>query len=108
MPLIVALTTNNPPKEKFRMKKSLLLIASLLVLAGYAMAATTDCNFDSFTGSGVVPDGYCGVTWNGNWNYYDSVQPPYNPFSPPERVYDFVGTAPIDFSSPTVFNGAYF
>ena len=45
---------------------------------------------------------------NGNWNYYDGAQPPYNPFSPPERVYDFVGTAPIDFSSPTVFNGAYF
>jgi hypothetical protein len=95
-------------EEDLRMKflKPLLLVASLLVFASFAMA--TDCNFDSFTGAGVVPDGYCGVTWNSNWHYYDSAQPPYNPFSPPERVYDFVGTAPIDFSSPDVFNGAYF
>ena len=112
MPLIVPVTSNNPLKEKFRMKssKSLLLIVSLLVFASYAMAATTDCNFDSFTGSGLVPDGYCGINWHSNWTYYDTVQPPYNAFSPPERVYDltqFPGDT-FDFVTPQVFNGAYF
>jgi hypothetical protein len=90
------------------MKKSLLLALAVMVFASYAMAATTVCTFDTFTGSGVVPDGYCGINWNGNWNYYDNVQPPYNPSSPPERVYDFVTTAKLDFLSAQVFDGAYF
>jgi hypothetical protein len=112
MPLIVRVTANNPLKEKFRMKmsKSLLLIASLLVFASYAMAASTDCSFDTFTGAGVVPDGYCGINWHSNWNYYDSVQPPYTPNSPPERVYDlaqFPGDT-FSFVTPQVFNGAFF
>ena len=90
------------------MKKSLLLATVILAFASFAMASTTVCNFDTFTGSGTVPDGYCGITWNSNWNYYDGVQPPYNPSSGLERVYDFVGTATLNFSGAQVFQGAYF
>jgi opacity protein-like surface antigen len=92
------------------MKKSLLLAVMMMAFASFAMA--TDCNFDSFTGSGVVPDGYCGVnSWNGVWNYYDSSQPPYTAFSPFERVYTpatGAGEYLINIGTPVVFNGAYF
>jgi hypothetical protein len=93
------------------MKKSLLLATVILAFASFAMAATTDCNFDSFTGSGTVPDGYCSITWGGVWSYYDSAQPPYNPFSPPERVYtpnSGAGEYTFTLNTPAVFSGAYF
>ena len=91
------------------MKKSFLLFAALLVFASYA--AATDCNFDSFSGSGTVPDGYCGITWGGVWTYYDGTQFPYTPFSPPERVYtpaSGAGEYTFTLDSPAVFQGAYF
>lgn len=90
------------------MKKTLLLAIALLAFASYAVAAVTDCNFDTLPGDGVVPDGYCNITWSGQWNYYLDPQPPYNPSSPPTRVYDFVTAGQMIFSSPQVFDGAYF
>jgi hypothetical protein len=92
------------------MKK--LVVLAVLVIAASAMASATDCNFDNFTGSGLVPDGYCNITWNGVWTYYDTPQSPYNPSSPPERVYaPNTGAGEYLFNiqtGPTVFNGAYF
>jgi hypothetical protein len=64
--------------------------------------------FDDLPGDGIVPDGYAGITWHGEWNYYLDPQPPYNPASSPTRVYDFVPNGTFDFSSPVVFDGASF
>jgi hypothetical protein len=90
-----------------RMKKCLLLVVALFALASFASA--TVCDFDALPGDGVVPDGYCSITWGGVWNYYGESQPPYNPSSPPNRVYDFVTHGTFSFDSgPVVFNGAYF
>ena len=89
----------------------LLLVVTLVAMTTFASAATTDCNFDNFTGSGTVPDGYCNITWNGVWTYYDSVQPPYNAHTPPERVFapnTGAGQYDFSFSSPQVFQGAWF
>ncbi|HVP54009.1 MAG TPA: PEP-CTERM sorting domain-containing protein [Candidatus Eisenbacteria bacterium] len=93
------------------MKKSLLLAVALIAFATYALAATTDCNFDTLPGDGIVPDGYCNITWGGVWSYYLDAQPPYNPFSPPTRVYaPSTGAGEYSFvlNSPAVFQGAYF
>lgn len=91
------------------MKKSILLFATFLMLGSFASAATV-CTFDSFTGTGTVPTGYCGINWAGEWQYYDTPQDPYNPASGTERIYT-TGNAPSGeffFSTPTTFNGAYF
>lgn len=92
------------------MKKFALLAAVLFALATFASA--TDCNFDTLPGDGIVPDGYCGVnSWNGVWSYYLDPQSPYNPFSPPTRVYtpnSGAGEYLVNIGTPVVFNGAYF
>ena len=93
------------------MKKVLfLLIASVLVL-GSSLASATVCDFESLgPGAGVVPTGYCGINWAGEWNYYDGFQPPYTPASGTERVYT-TGNAPSGeffFTSPVTFTGAWF
>ena len=70
------------------MRKFLLL--TLLVVLFFTMAASaTVINFDDL-GDGVVPDGYQGVTWFGQWTNFTEAQDPYNPHSPPGRVYDGV------------------
>ncbi len=88
------------------------VVAVAVLLCGMtAYAGTTDCNFDTFVGSGTVPDGYCGINWGGVWTYYDSVQPPYNPHTPPERVYSpdtGAGEYQFKFITPEQFQGAYF
>lgn len=81
----------------------------LVLLVFAALAANADViTFDDLPGDGVVPDGYHGVTWNGEWNYYGEVQDPYNPHSGPNRVYDFVTDGHFEFNAPVVFNGAWF
>ena len=93
------------------MKKSLFLAVVLMAAASYAVAASTVCTFDTFSGAGTVPDGYCGITWGGNWGYFDAVQPPYTPFSPTERVFTpntGAGEYMFTLGSPAVFEGAYF
>lgn len=89
------------------MRKTLLMVSVLLVFA--ALAANADViTFDDLPGDGVVPDGYNGVTWNGEWNYYGELQDPYNAHSDPNRVYDFVSDGHFEFGAPVVFNGAWF
>jgi hypothetical protein len=98
-------------RGKFRMKKTLFLAAVVLAFASFAMAANTVCTFDTFTGGGTVPDGYCNITWGGSWTYYDSPQPPYNPSSGLERVYapnTGAGEYSFTLSAPGTFLGAYF
>ncbi len=85
-----------------------MLLTLLLVLFFTLAASATVINFDDLSGTGTVADGYAGVTWFGQWTYFDAVQPPYNPHSPPERVYDFLNDAMFQFGSPVVFNGAWF
>jgi hypothetical protein len=88
--------------------RKILLSLSVLLLFS-ALAANADViTFDDLPGDGVVPDGYNGVTWNGEWNYYGEFQDPYNPHSGPNRVYDFVSDGHFEFSAPVVFNGAWF
>lgn len=84
-----------------------LLLLMMLTLA--ANLSATIINFDDLKGDNIlVPDGYGGVTWFGEWTYYGFDQPPYTPHSPPNRVYDFLGDAHFTFGSPVVFNGAWF
>jgi len=64
-------------------------------------------NFDDLSGQGPVPDGYMGVADWGVWEYYDWAQPPYNPSSPPTRVYNY-GDGYMKLASPMVVVGAYF
>lgn len=93
------------------------------LLAGLAVAAATLCasaasatvlTFDDLSGSGQLADGYQGITWNGQWTYYDAAQDPYNPASGAERIFNFTadGERPQDaafsFGSAVVFDGAYF
>jgi hypothetical protein len=92
--------------------KSSVLVTSLVLGIGalnvqLAKAATV-VTFDDLVGQGLVPNGYGGINWNGNWTYYGFAQPPYTPASPPNRVYDFVPSASFNFITPAVFNGAYF
>ena len=82
---------------------SLAITATLGIGAAHAYVVTFDGLPD-----GPVPDGYGGITWNGQWTVYSEAQYPYTPESPPARVYTFSSTAPFDFSTPTVFDGAYF
>jgi hypothetical protein len=91
------------------MKRLSLLLFAALVLTGPTLASATVCTFDVFTGAGVVPDGYCGQDWNGQWSYYDSVQPPYTAHSGTERVYP-TGNACCGYINlnDIVFEGAWF
>lgn len=82
-----------------------LLLVLVFTLGGVASASVI--TFDDI-GDGVVPDGYQGVTWFGQWTNYTEAQDPYNPHSPPGRVYDGLNDAMFQFSSPVVFNGAWF
>jgi len=90
------------------MRKTLILFGVLLLLAGLSSATT--CTFDTFSGVGQVPDGYCGINWNNQWTYYDTPQPPYTPHSGLERVFptNDSPSGTFNFLSPAVFNGAWF
>ena len=81
--------------------------ASAMIFAA-AGANATVVTFDDLVGSGTLTT-YAGINWApGQWQYYDSSQPPYNPSSNYERVYDFTSNGEFDFSGPVVFNGASF
>lgn len=90
------------------MKRWFLIAGLCVCFAACMSAATVVVNFDDLTGNGGVPNGYAGMNWGGQWTYYDDVQPPYNPSSPPERVFDFVDEGQFSFLSPVVFDGAWF
>lgn len=81
--------------------------AALLTFA--TTAGATVVTFDDLSGhDGVVPDGYGGITWNGQWSYTDYAQDPYIPASPPMHVFDALTAGQFDFSAPVTFDGAYF
>ncbi len=93
------------------MRKFLLL--TLLLVLFFALAANAtqfDINFDDLQGDNLpVPDGYGNVTWYGAWTYYGFVQPPYNPHTPPNRVYTGLADSKFTFNNgPVVFDGAWF
>ena len=86
-----------------------LLIASLCAcFAAGINAATVVVNFDDLSGDGVVPDGYGGINWGGQWNYLGETQFPYTPRSSPNRVYDYLGEGQFSLLTPAVFDGAWF
>ena len=92
-----------------QMQKLVFLGLFVLLAAASAKAGTTVVTFDSLTGSGLVPNGYGGIDWNGSWNYYGSAQFPYTAESLPNRVYDLPGSGDtFNFLAPEVFDGAYF
>jgi hypothetical protein len=91
-------------------RKLVLLTLLLVLVAGLAMnAGATIINFDDLVGDNLpVPDGYGGVTWYGEWTYYGFTQDPYNPHSPPNRVYTGNADARFTFGSSVTFDGAWF
>jgi hypothetical protein len=94
------------------MRKVILGLAVLVLIFGLGstkLNAQTVVTFDDLPGStGVVPNGYGGINWNGNWTYYGGGQYPYTPESAPNRVYTGFASASFNFLTPEVFNGAYF
>ncbi len=78
------------------------------VVAGLVGSAAADViNFDDLQGSGPVPPGYGTVAdWTG-WTHYDASQPPYNPHSPPTRIYNN-STQTFKFGREVIFEGAWF
>src|ERR1017187_3986925 len=94
-------------------KWRVLIVAAALMLFLFpfasARASTTVVTFDDLVGTGAVPNSYGGINWNGNWSYYGTPQPPYNPESSPNRVFDLSNTSnSFDFLTSEVFDGAYF
>ncbi len=89
-----------------------LLAVGVAALGLFAMAhnaSATVVTFDDLSGQAAVANGYAGITWSpGGWTHYDFYQPPYNPASNYQRVYDFTSNGEFDFSAPVVFNGASF
>ncbi len=91
--------------------RTLLLAAALFAVgaAGSANAWVTVVTFDSLTPDrSLVPDGYAGITWFGDWTVFSDEYAPYPPESPPNSVYAAITDAPFQFSFPVVFSGAYF
>jgi hypothetical protein len=84
-------------------------LCGLLLAAGMTVgiAKAYVINFDDLSGQGPVPDGYMGVADWGSWEYYDWAQPPYNPHSPPTRVYNY-SDGWMKLASPMVVVGAWF
>ncbi len=67
----------------------------------------TVINFDDLTGQDKLPIGYAGLDWDPQWMYYDSVQDPYNPSSPPTRIYTHNYGGWIKFGEEVTFNGSW-
>jgi hypothetical protein len=99
------------------MKVKLLVLGILIIalFAAPAFAGITVVNFDDLTGQSLVPNGYGGIQWGNNWSYYGWDQDPFNPASPPNRIYTNYDLFPdgslledpFGFSAPVVFDGAY-
>ena len=83
-------------------------VITVCVAAGIVSSAAADViNFDDLVGQAPVPNGYGTVQdWSG-WTYYDWAQPPYNPNSPPCRVYN-TSNGTFRFGRDVVFDGAFF
>ena len=90
------------------MKRFMVALVIVLAASFCAKADTVVVNFDDLVGQALVPDGYGGINWGGNWTYYGFAQNPYTPNSTPNRIYD-LGSGEMSFSfvTPEVFNGAF-
>jgi hypothetical protein len=92
------------------MKTAFAFLFAALAMASPASA--TVVTFDDLGSDQVVPNGYGGINWNGNWTAFQDSQPPYTPESPPFRIFDrefqTAGEDSFNFVTPSVFNGAYF
>jgi len=82
------------------------VLVALALLAPAGLASIV-INFDDLVGQAQVPDGYGGVNNWGGWEYYDWSQPPYNPHSPPCRVYNYTDGI-FTFGYDVLFEGAWF
>jgi hypothetical protein len=71
--------------------------------------------FDDLSGRALVPSPYGGIDWDDNWLHYDVAQDPYNPASPPTRIftnYDRFpegssAAVPFFFVADSVFDGVW-
>jgi hypothetical protein len=99
------------------MKRMIWALAALAFLAAGGRAGAGIVTFDDLpNGGGVVPNGYGGVNWSGNWDYYGGSQPPYNAHSGLNRIYTDYGSPAagqagensFSFQAPEVFQGAWF
>jgi hypothetical protein len=96
------------------LKNLLAGVAVAAILSVGAQAAPVVVTFDGLP-DGLVPDGYGGINWNSNWTVYSEPQNPYNPESPPARIYTNYSLHPagnyeavsFNFLTPAVFNGGY-
>jgi hypothetical protein len=82
----------------------------LLAFSATPARAATVVTFDDLpqTCCSVIPNGYGGINWNGNWEAGPQA-PPYNPESPPNVAVEFnVNPDAFTFTAPVVFSGAYF
>jgi hypothetical protein len=88
--------------------KILASLSVILALSAPAAQATV-VGFDDLIGGGTVADGYGGITWGGDWSYYDAPQDPYNPSSPNTRIYTTgnASSGSFSFASDVAFGGAY-
>ena len=66
-----------------KVRKTVVVTLFVLFVAMVASAGTVNINFDDLVGLGVVPDGYGGINWLGNWNYYGD--PPNHPITRKHR-----------------------
>jgi hypothetical protein len=119
-PQLMDLSTDGEAYVKISLHKMLRYGVVAVALGGLigssptAEAGTVVVDFDDLTGSGSVADGYGGINWGGEWEYYDSNDPPYTPASFPTRVYgvdangDYNPAASFTFSTSVEFQGAYF
>jgi PEP-CTERM motif len=64
--------------------------------------------FDDLSGQSAVQSPYGGIAQWTDWTHYDWAQPPYNPKSGAVRVYNTSNNNGMSWSSPVVFNGAWF
>ena len=91
------------------MRRVAVIALFVLLVALVANAGTTVVNFDDLQGDNLpVPQGYGGINWNNNWIYYGFDQDPYNPHSPPNRVYTGDPNGAFSFVTPEIFDGAWF
>ena len=82
-------------------------IACLALLGAFAVPSfATVINFDDLVGQNLLSPGYAGIADWGTWTYYDSVQPPYNPSSGLQRVYNN-SDGDIKFGFQATFQGAF-
>jgi PEP-CTERM motif len=103
-----------PRSRGSKMNPKMLCFAVVVAAAVFggapSYAAQVVVNFDDLRGEGVVPNGYGGINWNAEWVHRDAPNPPYNPSSPLQRVFNIDQANPSTFTflSDVAFDGAWF